>query len=50
MELRDWNDLLRDEDGMGTVEIILIIVDHRIHSFQVCFTWKNRGFQKMRGG
>ncbi len=26
MELRDWNDLLRDEDGMGTVEIILIIV------------------------
>lgn len=26
MELRDWNDLLQDEDGMGTVEIILIMV------------------------
>ena len=26
MGLRDWNDLVNDEDGMGTVEIILIIV------------------------
>ncbi|MBQ3898450.1 MAG: hypothetical protein II741_01270 [Lachnospiraceae bacterium] len=26
MELRNFNDLLRDEDGMGTVEVILIIV------------------------
>ena len=26
MGLRDWNDLVKDEDGMGTVEIILIIV------------------------
>ena len=24
--LRNWKDLLRDEEGMGTVEIILIIV------------------------
>ncbi|MBR6381941.1 MAG: hypothetical protein IKS07_09765 [Lachnospiraceae bacterium] len=26
MELKTWKDLLRQEDGMGTVEIILIIV------------------------
>ena len=26
MELRNFHDLLRDEDGMGTVEVILIIV------------------------
>lgn len=26
MKLRDWKDLLRDEEGMGTVEVILIIV------------------------
>ncbi len=25
-ELRDWDELVTDEDGMGTVEIILIIV------------------------
>ena len=35
MELRDWNDLLRDEDGMGTVEIILIIVG-------ICIAKKSR--------
>ena len=26
MKLRDWKDLMRDEEGMGTVEVILIIV------------------------
>ncbi len=26
MELKNWNDLMVEEDGMGTVEIILIIV------------------------
>ena len=26
MGLRDWDNLINDEDGMGTVEIILIIV------------------------
>lgn len=26
MELKNWKDLLVEEDGMGTVEIILIIV------------------------
>ncbi len=26
MELREWDELITDEDGMGTVEIILIIV------------------------
>ncbi len=26
MELRDWNELMCDEDGMGTVEVILIVV------------------------
>ena len=26
MGLRDWEELVNDEDGMGTVEIILIIV------------------------
>ena len=26
MDLRNFKDLLRDEDGMGTVEVILIIV------------------------
>ena len=26
MELRNWDELMLDEDGMGTVEIILIIV------------------------
>ena len=26
MKLRNWRDLMRDEDGMGTVEVILIIV------------------------
>ena len=25
-ELKNWNDFIREEDGMGTVEIILIIV------------------------
>lgn len=25
-KLKNWKDLLREEDGMGTVEIILIIV------------------------
>lgn len=27
MDLRNFKDLLRDEDGMGTVEVILIIVE-----------------------
>ena len=35
MELRDWNDLLQDEDGMGTVEIILIMVE-------ICIAGKSR--------
>lgn len=26
MKLKTWKDLIREEDGMGTVEIILIIV------------------------
>ncbi|MBP5282613.1 MAG: hypothetical protein J6Z22_08960 [Lachnospiraceae bacterium] len=26
MELKNWKDLIREEDGMGTVEVILIIV------------------------
>lgn len=26
MELKNWSDLMVEEDGMGTVEIILIIV------------------------
>ncbi len=26
MGVRDWDNLINDEDGMGTVEIILIIV------------------------
>lgn len=26
MKLRNWKDLMRDEEGMGTVEVILIIV------------------------
>ena len=26
MELKNWKDLLTDEEGMGTVEVILIIV------------------------
>lgn len=26
MDLRNFKDFLRDEDGMGTVEVILIIV------------------------
>ena len=26
MELKSWKDLMAEEDGMGTVEIILIIV------------------------
>ena len=26
MKLKTWKDFLREEDGMGTVEIILIIV------------------------
>ncbi len=26
MELREWDELITDEDGMGTVEIILIVV------------------------
>lgn len=25
--LKNWKDLIREEDGMGTVEIILIIVE-----------------------
>lgn len=25
-ELKNWKDFLREEDGMGTVEIILIII------------------------
>ena len=25
-ELKNWRDFLREEDGMGTVEVILIIV------------------------
>ena len=30
MELRNLDDLWKDEDGMGTVEIILIIVEKRV--------------------
>lgn len=26
MALKNWKDLIRDEEGMGTVEVILIIV------------------------
>lgn len=26
MKLKNWKDFLREEDGMGTVEVILIVV------------------------
>ena len=35
MELRNFNDLLRDEDGMGTVEVILIIVEKYFISYSL---------------
>ena len=28
--LRNFKDLLKDEEGMGTVEVILIIVEKRV--------------------
>ena len=46
MELRDWNDLLRDEDGMGTVEIILIIVAHSVHKLKCVLCGKIEGYGK----
>lgn len=33
MELRNLDDLWKDEDGMGTVEIILIIVEILTHRY-----------------
>ena len=33
MDLRNFKDLLRDEDGMGTVEVILIIVEILTHRY-----------------
>ena len=31
--LKNWKDLWREEDGMGTVEVILIIVEILTHRY-----------------
>lgn len=41
MECRDFRDLMSDEEGMGTVEIILIIVGRVTGPEKPCFMWKN---------
>lgn len=35
--LKNLKDFLKDEEGMGTVEIILIIVENWTTFFQMCF-------------
>ena len=45
MDLRNFKDLLRDEDGMGTVEVILIIVEIPTPMGRECFMWKIKGFR-----
>ena len=33
MALKNWKDLLKEEEGMGTVEVILIIVEILTHRY-----------------
>ena len=34
---KGFRDFLKEEDGMGTVEVILIIVENWTTFFQMCF-------------
>ena len=36
-ELKNFKQFLAEEDGMGTVEVILIIVENWTDNFQMCF-------------